>query len=44
MPVPTSTKLLAVGWASVGLLLSVYPGNLSFQLPMIRAALRAARG
>ena len=57
---------IADGWASVLLLLGVYPGNikmavdstktkntgfkvasfarLPFQIPMIRAALRAARG
>lgn len=64
LAVPATRR--AAGWASVLLLLGVYPGNikmavdstktkntglkvasfarLPFQLPMIRAALRAARG
>ncbi|WP_028645827.1 DoxX family protein [Nocardioides sp. URHA0020] len=64
LAVPTTRR--AAGWASVLLLLGVYPGNikmaldstktrstgfkavsfarLPLQLPMIRAALRAARG
>ena len=64
LAVPATRK--AAGWASVGLLLGVYPANvkmaidstksentalkvgafarLPMQLPMIRAALRAARG
>ena len=64
LAVPATRR--AAGWASVALLLGVYPGNLKMatdaaktrntrfkaiafarlplQLPMIRAALRAARG